>query len=121
MPKSREQALDAFWNSFQWAAYDENTVPDDAELPRITYNVAVGSLNSDIAMQASLWIRSTSWDAITQKADEIGAELERGGRMIPYTGGGLWIRQGTPFAQRMNDPDDTIRRIYLNVAVEYIE
>ena len=32
------QALDSFWNSFGLRAYDSMSVPDDAELPRITYS-----------------------------------------------------------------------------------
>lgn len=118
---TKQQALNTFWNSFQWPAYDESTVPDNAELPRITYSVAVGSLNEDIALSASLWAKSTRWDIITAKADEIGAEIGRGGKLIPYTGGGMWIKKGTPYAQRMTDPDDSIRRIYLNIEVEYID
>ena len=35
-----EQAYRAFWASFGLNAYDENTVPEDAELPYITYEYA---------------------------------------------------------------------------------
>ena len=34
----KQQAIHGFWSSFGITAYDENSVPDDAELPYITYN-----------------------------------------------------------------------------------
>ena len=50
---------------------------------------------------------------------EIGAAIGLGGKIIPFDGGKLWIKRGTPFAQRMSDENEQIRRIYLNVEVEY--
>lgn len=41
----RAQAIHSFWNSFGLKAYDENTVPDNAKLPYITYEVAVSSFD----------------------------------------------------------------------------
>ena len=117
----KSQAIDNFWNSFGIPAYDENTVPDSATFPRITYNVETDSLDNPVGMNASLWYRSKSWKEISQKADEIG---ERIVKMIPPTiqidGGRVYITKGSPFAQRMNDPDDSIRRIYLSIEAEYL-
>ena len=39
------QAINEFWNRFGVMAYDENTVPDDAELPYITYGVNIAALH----------------------------------------------------------------------------
>ena len=116
----KEQALHSFWSGFTIPAYDENTVKETAALPYITYNVVTDSLGSNVAMSASLWYRSTSWTDITAKSNEIAASIGRDGRRIPYNGGVLWIKRGVPFAQRMSDEDDTIRRIYINIEAEYI-
>lgn len=116
----KEQALHSFWSSFAISAYDENTVKETATLPYITYNVVTDSFGSAVAMSASLWYRSTSWAAITEKANEIAAYIGRDGRRIAYDGGVLWVKRGTPFAQRMSDEDDTIRRMYINIEAEYI-
>ena len=117
----KSQAIDNFWNGFGLPAYDENTVPDDAALPRITYSVETDSFDNAITLTASLWYRSKSWKDISQKADEIGEYIVK---MIPPTipieNGRLYITKGTPFAQRMTDPDDSIRRIYLNIQAEYL-
>lgn len=115
------QKLNAFWNSFGWKAYDEQTVPDDAELPYITYSFASDSLDTVVTMAASLWDRSGSWERVTKMSDHISEVL---GTLHPPTftvdGGRIYITRGTPFAQRMSDATDAmIRRVYLNIEVEY--
>lgn len=117
----KSQAINNFWQRFGLPAYDENTVPDDAALPRITYNVETDSLDNVVSLNASLWYRSKSWEEISKKADEIGEYITK---MIPPTiqidNGRLYITKGSPFAQRMEDPDDSIRRIYLNIQAEFL-
>ena len=113
------QTLQAFWSSFGLNAYDENTVSETAALPYLTYNVSMAYFDEPVMMSASLWYKGLSWVDITQKAMEIGAYIGLGGRIIPFDGGKLWIKRGTPFAQRMSDENEQIRRIYLNVEVEY--
>lgn len=116
----KAQALHQFFSSFGWTAYDENTVPDDAKLPYITYEVETDNIGTTVYLSASLWTRSTSWAAVTQKAQQIADELNQGGNTIIFDDGVVWITQGSPFAQRMADDDDTIRRIMLNFAVEFL-
>lgn len=103
-------------------AYDETSVPDDAQMPYITYTVSTGSLETLVLLSASLWYRSPSWAEISQKADQIQKYLAE---MYPPTieldEGRLYLTEGSPFAQRMrDDTDDLVRRIYLNVNAEYL-
>ena len=118
----RLQALHQFWSSFDLKAYDENTVPDDAlnDKKYLTYSVVVANFDEPVLASASLWYKDTSWAAITAKSEQINAALGRGGKVIKFDHGYLWVKRGTPFMQRMGDEDDTIRRIYLNVELEYI-
>lgn len=119
---NKEQALHAFWSGFGLSAYDENSVPDTAALPYITYEVSSDDFGNVIALTASLWYRSTSWEDITTKEQQIADFIGRGGRMVAFTGGAMWIRKATPWAQRMADESsDTIRRIVLNIMVEYMD
>lgn len=113
------QTLHSFWSGFGLKAYDENTVPDGAVLPYLTYSAASANFDEPVMVSSSLWYRSMSWLDISQKADEINDAIGVGGVTIPFDGGMLWIKRGTPFAQRMSDEDDTIRRIYLNVEAEF--
>lgn len=120
----KEQALHSFWSSFGLSAYDENTVPDNAMTVNngkyLTYNVATASLDEPTPLFANLWYKSASWAQITAKANEIAESIGRGGRLIPFDGGAIWICRGTPFSQRMADDQDTIRRIYLNIMAEFV-
>ena len=119
----KTQALYNFFSGFELPAYEENTVPtgkNAPELPYITYATATSGFDSDVQISASLWYKGYSWAGADRKATEINAALAHGGKLIPYTGGALWIRRGTPFAQHMADDDDTIRRIYLNLTAEYL-
>ncbi len=118
------QALQAFWEGFGLPAYDENTLYSGDEsptLPYITYEAATGDIGGDIILTASLWYKAISWIGIGNKADEISAAIGYGGKAIPIDGGAMWVKRGQPFAQRMSEPDDdSIRRIILNVEIEFI-
>ena len=122
-----EQAVHQFWSSFGLTAYDENSVPDDATLPYITYAISVGDItSSSVTMQASLWYRSMSWKDITEKSEEIRNHIGLGGVMIEHDTGALWIKRGNTFAQRMesgttqSEQDSSTRRVVLTVDIEFI-
>jgi hypothetical protein len=125
----KEQALNSFWNSFDIPAYDNHTVPTDEEMrnmgitpfPRITYDVTVNEFGTPTSLYGSIWAKDTGWGNITNIAHKIDSRLSEGGQMVSYDGGVLWIKKGNPFQQRMGDPDDTIRRIIINIEVEYLE
>lgn len=119
---NKVQALTSFWNGFGLKAYDETSVPDTAVLPYITFEVGTSDFDHDVALTGSLWYRDTSWAAITAKEMEIANYLGRGGLVKTYDGGAFWIRRGTPWAQRMGDStDDSVRRIVMNIEIEFID
>ena len=117
----KEQALNAFWSSFGVPAYDENTVPDDAAMPCITYETSIGDLFNTVLLSASVWTRSASWAWAANKAQEISDEIGTGGTCYGYDGGMLWIKRGKPFAQRVADPADSmIRRYLINIEADFL-
>lgn len=117
----KAQAIHKFWSSFGWTAYDEFSVPDKATYPYITYSVSTDSIGSPIPLVASLWDKNSSWERITAKTDEISNYIGYGHRTEKVNDGYLYIVRGSAFAQRMNDPnDDQIRRMYLNIIVEFL-
>lgn len=118
----KSQAIHAFWNSFDIPAYDENTVPQEAGMPYITYEAATDSIDGGLSLSASLWYRSTSWAAISRKAEEIAeCIVNMQPPSIKLDTGRLYIAKGTPFAQRMAEPDDDgVRRIVLNIQAEFL-
>lgn len=117
----KAQAIHEFWSGFGIPAFDENTVDETVDTPYISYSVATGSLENVILLTASIFYRSPSWDAITQKAKEIEDALTiMNPPAIKIDGGRLYLAKGSPFSQRMADEDPDIRRIVINVMAEFL-
>ena len=118
---TKAAAIYQFWSSFGLTAYEENTVPTDADFPYITYQLVTDSFDREIPLTASIWYRSESWAGINAKTDEISQKISRGGKVIPCDGGAIWLKRGQPFAQSMGDEsDDLIKRKYLNITAEFM-
>ena len=118
---TKAAAIYKFWNSFGLKAYEENSVPDEAAFPYITYQLVTDSFKREIPLAASIWYRSESWTAINAKAEEISNTISRGGKIIPCDDGAIWLKRGQPFAQSMVDEsDDLIKRKYLNITAEFM-
>ena len=90
-----EQAIHSFWSSFNLTAYDENSVPDTAELPYITYSLSYDTFDNQVSMVANLWYQSTSWKAITNKMHEISEGITQSGKVIIIDNGYIWIKRGS--------------------------
>ena len=119
---NKVQTLHSFWSGFGLPAYDENSVPDSAKLPYITYEVSTDEFGYTLAQTASLWYRDSSWAGITEKEQEISDFITRGGRTIAYDDGAMWIQKANPWSQRLEEPsDDMVRRIILNITVEFLD
>ena len=117
------QALHNFWSSFGWKAYDENTVPSEEQnptIPRITYQVIQSELDNPVTLTASLWDRGYSWENVDTKAQEIYDYIGLGGVLVHFDGGAIWIKRAILFSQRMSDENDTIRRVVLQIDVEFL-
>lgn len=117
----RWEALYNFWASFGIPAYEENSVPEDATFPYITYEATISEFESVVSLSASIWDRTTKgWAFADGKAEEIerfiknmGCPEIKGGRYRAFT-------EGT-FAQSMGDPEDKlIKRKRLTVYFEFM-
>ena len=117
---TKAAAIYQFWSGFGLTAYEENTVPEDAVFPYVTYQLVTDSFDREVAATASLWYRGESWTVINAKTEEISAHIGLGGKIIKCDGGRIWIKRGQPFAQNMGDEsDDLIKRKYLNLTFEF--
>lgn len=116
----KSQAIHDFWSGFGLIAYDENSVPDDAVMPYITYSMESGAIDEVLSLTGSLWYRNPSWIEISKKSDQIASAIGYDGIIKKIDGGYAYIYRRVPFAQRMGDPEDSlIKRIYINIAVEF--
>ena len=79
------KALASFYGGFRIPAYEEYSVPDDAELPYITYTVPQGDAFQSATHQARVWYATDkgapSNVQVNAKADEILAAIGRGVRL----------------------------------------
>ena len=116
----RMQTLNAFWNSFGILAYDEGSVPEDAKLPYITYSAGQDFFGSSVSLYADIWYKGYSWEDIENKLEQVTNRITSGGITVPYDGGGMIIRPGRPYASRVRDELDYIRRIRVNVEIEFV-
>lgn len=117
----KAQSIQQFWSGFGLTAYDQTTVDENAQLPYITYEVITDSFENDISMSGDLWYYSESWKDISNKADEISQFIGIGGILMKIGEHGYaWIKRGTPFAQRVTDPNDMVRRIRIGIQVEFL-
>ena len=113
-------ALNTFWNSFSVPAYEVATIPDDVEMPYITYEGAIDNFGKEIATNVNLYYRGKSWKSITQKLDEID-DVISDGVYVPFSNNkALLIRKANPFAQPVAEDDEQVRRYILNLTYEYI-
>lgn len=118
----KSQALHAFWSSFGLKAYDENSVPDNAVMPYITYQTATDSVGNKLLLNASIWDISTSWAWISQKADQIAEYIGKYGHLsVKIDTGYMYISKASPFAQRMSDESNkNIKRIIIQIQAEFL-
>jgi hypothetical protein len=117
---TKAAAIYQFWSGFGLTAYEENTVPEDAAFPYVTYQLVTDSFDREVAATASLWYRGESWTAINAKTEEIAQHIGLGGKLIKCDRARIWIKRGQTYAQNMGDEsDDLIKRKYLNVNIEY--
>jgi len=107
-------ALKTFFSGFGLPAYTEDTVPEDVQLPYITYSLSVPEWNLKASMYVHVWDRTRSNTRIIRLADQITAAIGSGLR-IPINGGYLVLWPETPLIQIMVDGD--YRSAYINLSV----
>lgn len=107
-------ALKTFFSGFDLPAYTEDTIPDDAQLPYITYPASIPEWNQKASMYAQVWYRTTTNTPVVRKADQITAAIGEGLR-IALPDGYLVIWPESPLVQILVDEDT--RRAYINLSI----
>lgn len=114
-------AVYAFLASFGIPAYASASVPEDAEMPYLTYDLATGSFgDGEVTLTVSVWYRTSSEAEPNAKAEEIRQAVGMGGRVLRYDGGAVWVKRGSPWCQSVTDEDNTVKRRYINITLEYL-
>lgn len=106
--------LKTFFSGFGLPAYQEGSVPDDVELPYITFSLSEPEWNTKASMYARVWDRTTTNAPIIRIADQIARAIGIQKR-LPMDGGYLIIWPETPLVQVLVDGD--IRSAYINLSI----
>lgn len=113
------KALYSFYSGFQIPAYAEDSVPDDAKLPYITYTAPQSDTFTGATHQVRVWYAADKGapdnTKINAKADEILAVIGRGIRMKAGEGF-VYIFPGNPVAQPQ-PADDATQIVYINLEI----
>lgn len=107
-------ALKTFFSGFGIPAYAQDSVPEDVQLPYITYSLSSPEWNQKASLYAQVWDRSRSNTKVINYADQITAAIGEEKR-IALTGGHLVIWPETPLIQIMVDGD--YRSAYINLSI----
>lgn len=118
---TREGAIYDFLSSFGIPAYAATGTPDKAEMPYITYNLVIGDYTNTVSMQVDVWYRTESEAAINAKVREIEDALKAGKGNLVFDEGGIWVTKGNPWCQSVQDEDNTVKRRYINMDLQYLE
>ena len=109
-------ALKTYFSGFGVPAYAENSVPDNVELPYITYSQGVPEWNQKATMYVRVWDRTKSNAWIMKKADQITADIGVQKKLTLDDGDGyLVIWPETPLTQIQTDGD--YRYAYISLSV----
>ena len=118
--KTKAAAFHEFMSSLGLPAYAATAVPDSAEMPYITYTRAEGAWgDGPVAVQADIWYRTESEAEPNAKVAELSKRLGLGGVCLPCEAGVLWVRRGSPFAQAVEDADNSVKRRCINLEIEF--
>ena len=130
---NKQEAYNALWRQFGVLAFEENTVPDDevinsliqsgvatSKFPMITYQVITDDLGNVLFPSASIYDKSSSWERADKLANTISARIQAM-NTIKLDNGRMFVTKGSPFSQHMDEEgDESIRRIVLNIGVEFL-
>ena len=102
-------AFYTFWSQFGIPAYSEDTVPANAELPYIRYQVAKTPLMGATVLTAYNYHRQKLMGNLerAEVADRIADAIPEGGVKLPLEHGGYVIfYRNTDFQNPYQDPED---------------
>ena len=106
--------LKTFFSGFGIPAYSETSVPNDVQLPYITYPIKEPRWSQPTTFYIVLWCRTKGYADALAKADQIQAAIGEG-VSLESDGGWVVIRPDNPFIQEMKDDKNDTKALYINL------
>lgn len=119
---TKAAALYQFFSGFGMPAYASTSVPEDAVLPYLTYELITSAWEGgEVGLTVNLWFYTTSEAVPNAKAQELSEAIGLGGKILRCDGGAIWLKRGSPWCQSLSDETSpNIKRRYINVTAEYL-
>lgn len=116
-----QKALYNFFSSFGLTAYPKENVPDDVTFPWLTFENNTADSGEETSLAVDIWFHTESETQPNQKAQEISEAIGRGGKLLTFDGGAVWLKRGNPWITSLQDEADaTIKRRQLIIMAEFI-
>lgn len=112
--RSVAETLKTFFSSFDLPAYTLASVPDEVELPYITYPLTEPEWNDQTTYYCQVWYPKNSLGGLLTKADQIAGEIAHGKR-FNLTEGYLVLYPASPLIQIITD--EHTQSAYINLMI----
>lgn len=113
--ESTAKALYTFFSGFDLPAFSQDTVPEDQDLPFITYSLKEPEWDKKTTLYVQVWYRTYSNAIVNAKADEILSAVGTG-LILPCDGGYVVLWPDSPLVQMLVDEEGT-RRAYITLSI----
>ena len=110
------RSIKSFVGGFDLPAYPNNAIPDDVQLPYLTYPLVEPEWNQKASFYIQGWYRTTDNTAMLEKADQILREIGTG-LIISTEDGYIVIYPETPLLQVYDNNDDGTKSFYINLSL----
>ena len=117
---TKAAALHQFFSRFM-PAYASDSVPENAVLPYLTYTPVFSAFEEgEVNLTVNCWFYTESEEVPNAKVEEISKAIGRGGVTLRCDDGFIWLKRGSPFAQRIEEQTDkNLKRRYINIDAEF--
>lgn len=112
--RATAKALKEFVGGFGIPAYATDSVPDDVQSPYLTYPIVEPEWNQKSSFYIQGWYRTTNYNDLLAKADQIVREIGEG-IILSMESGSLVIYPETPLIQTLTDKDT--KSFYINLSI----
>ena len=107
-------ALYGFFSGFGIPAYVEETVPDNAALPYLTYELKEPEPGGNTSLKARVWYEGTGFGPIVDKVGQIKQAIGQG-VSLPVQTGAIWLWPDTNFCQFQPTDEPKLKVAYLSL------
>ncbi len=118
---TKEAALRKFFSGFGLRAYPSTAVPDEAELPYLSYTVATDNYYGEsVSLTVQIWDYTTQESPLNAKVREISKAISPGGINLFCDGGYIKLTRGSPWCNNsIGEGDNKVKMRQLNVEAKF--